>query len=93
MPASSLSGLRGESDPMHIESQIELCVVVEIQRFRPTFREDDFTRLGLQAAGKCFMYIMRAELQMGTYAMRVCIVVLVVMVAYGCSPEVPASER
>jgi hypothetical protein len=24
-PASSLSGLRRESDPMHIESQIELC--------------------------------------------------------------------
>ena len=39
MTASSLSGLRGESDAICIESQIELCVGVEIQGFRPTFRE------------------------------------------------------
>jgi hypothetical protein len=30
---------------------------------------------------------------MGTNAMRVCVIVLVAMVAYGCSPDVPASER
>src|SRR6267143_4853348 len=34
MPASSLSGLRGQADPMRIESQIELCVGVEIQSIR-----------------------------------------------------------
>jgi hypothetical protein len=38
MPGSSLSGLLGETDPMHIESQIELWVGVEIQWLRPTFR-------------------------------------------------------
>jgi len=25
--------------------------------------------------------------------MRVCVIILVAMVAYGCSPDVPASER
>ena len=34
MPASSLSGLRGQADPMRIESQLELCVGVEIQSIR-----------------------------------------------------------
>ena len=46
MPASSLNGLRGESDAIRIESQIELCEGVEIQRFRPTFREADLPGLG-----------------------------------------------
>ena len=37
MPASSLSGLRGEGDPMRIESQMELYVGVEIQRSWPRY--------------------------------------------------------
>ena len=45
MPGSSLSQLHSDTDPMHMESQIELCVGVEIQWLRPTFLED-FMRRG-----------------------------------------------
>jgi hypothetical protein len=39
------------------------------------------------------MYIMRAEVWLGTNAIYVCVTVLVAMVAYGCRPDVPALER
>jgi hypothetical protein len=44
IPASSLSGLRTESDPLRTESQIGLCVGVEIQWF--CSHSEKTTRIG-----------------------------------------------